>query len=137
MSETKGVLGEKTFKLLRRIPIESVEIDENNRVVLRLLRHVDRRDAQSLLVAVEETLKQDRLDEKKDADRIVGVAQTMQDWFYRGKESGSVTVIIHKDGSCELPQIPWDHVLGKSLFPSPKSAKLAMSSKGYRVVEVK
>lgn len=58
--KTKGVLGEKTFKLLRRIPIEAIEIDSENRVILRLLRHIDKEDAQTLLNAVTKTVKEDR-----------------------------------------------------------------------------
>lgn len=70
--ETKGVLGEKTYKLLRRIPIEVIEIDSKNRVVLRLLRHIDEKDAQTLYDALDQTLKEDRAIEKEDANKIFG-----------------------------------------------------------------
>ena len=63
--KTKGVLGEKTFKLLKGIPIETIEIDEENHVVLRLLRHIDKEDAKTLFWALDQTLKQDRDNQKE------------------------------------------------------------------------
>ena len=68
--ETKGVLGEATFKLLRRIPVENIEVDAENRVVLRLLRHIDQQDATTLLNAVEESLQKDRKEEQEEAKRL-------------------------------------------------------------------
>ena len=68
--ETKRVLGEATFKLLRRIPVENIEVDAENRVVLRLLRHIDQQDATTLLNAVEESLQKDRKEEQEEAKRL-------------------------------------------------------------------
>lgn len=65
--KTRGVLGEKTFQLLRRIPVETIEVDEQDRVVLRLLRHIDKSDATNLFWALDQTLKQDRVTEKQEA----------------------------------------------------------------------
>lgn len=59
--KTKGLLGEKTYKLLGKIPIESIEIDSENRVVLRLLKHINKADAQTLLKAITKTVYEDGL----------------------------------------------------------------------------
>jgi hypothetical protein len=67
-----GVLGEATYKLLRRIPIENIGVDGESRVVLRLLRHVDKKDATTLLNAIKKSLKKDRESEREEIKSILG-----------------------------------------------------------------
>jgi len=68
--QTKGVLGEETYKLLRRIPVERVKIDSQKRVTLHLLRHIDKKDATTLLKAVNMALRKDRRMERKELGSV-------------------------------------------------------------------